>query len=177
MKLALGVPLLLFAVLIAADGVARRGEDLQQYWTRCRQRVLSFLRQPLYIWSITLALVALAAVALLLARSGNDSGVGVSNFELHMRAMLEQWMYARPRTKEFAFGHPLFIFAMVAAARGYRLPACCCCWAPRWGRRMCLIPIAMRIPACCSRWCAPSMASGWASPSPPRCWRSSRGTR
>ncbi len=122
-KFALGVPLLLFAVLIASDGVARHGEDWHDYGTRCRQHVLSFLRQPLYLWSITLAVLALAAMALLLARSGNDSGLGVSNFELHMRSMLEQWMYARPRTKEFAFGNPLFIFAMVAAARGYRLPA------------------------------------------------------
>lgn len=122
-KIALGVPLLLFAVLLAADGVARRGEDWHAYLTRCRQQLLSCLRQPLYLWSITLAVVTLAAVALLLARSGNDSGVGASNFELHLRAMLEQWMYARPRTKEFAFGHPFFIFALVAAARGYRLPA------------------------------------------------------
>jgi len=122
-KLALGVPLLFFFVLIAADAVARHGEEWSAYCARCRQQVLSFCRQPLYIWSITLVMVTLTAVVLLLARSGNDSGVGVSNFELHMRSVLEQWMYARPRTKEFAFGHPLFIFAMIAAARGYRLPA------------------------------------------------------
>lgn len=122
-KFALGGPILLFALLIVSDGVARGGENLHEYWTRCRERLLAFCKQPLHVWSVVLVLVALVAVAIVLARSGNDSGMGVSNFELHMRAMLEQWMYARPRTKEFAFGNPLFIFAMFAAARGYRLLA------------------------------------------------------
>lgn len=119
-KFALAIPLLLFSALIATDGVARAGETLASYGTRCRERLQNFFSQPIHVWGVVVAVVALAAVGLLLARSGNDSGVGVSNFELHLRSMLEQWMVARPRTKEFAFGHPLFIFSIVAAARGYR---------------------------------------------------------
>jgi len=119
-KFALGVPLVLFALLIVTDGVARREENFTSYLARCRERMQQFMSQPIYVWSIVLAVVGIVAIGLLMARSGNDSGVGVSNLELQLRSMLEQWMIARPRTKEFAFGHPLFLFAMVAAARGYR---------------------------------------------------------
>lgn len=119
-KLALAAPLLLFGVLIVTDGVARAGEDLAAYVGRLRDRLRGFFAQPVYLWGILLALTGLILVALVLARSGNDSGVGVSGSELHMRASLEQLLIARPRTKEFAFGVPLFLLAIVAAARGQR---------------------------------------------------------
>jgi len=119
-KLALAMPLLLFGVLIVTDGVAKAGESLADYTARIRARLREFLWKPVYLWGILAAVVALVAVALLLVRSGNDSGVGVSALELKFRAILEQWLVARPRTKEFALGHPLFLFAMIAGARGQR---------------------------------------------------------
>lgn len=122
-KLALAVPLLLFGALIVTDGVAKVGERFADYTARVRDRLREFLWKPLYMWGILAGVVALVAVALLLARSGNDSGVGVSDLELKFRSILEQWMIARPRTKEFALGHPLFLFSMIAGARGQRLLA------------------------------------------------------
>jgi len=100
--------------------VGKAGESLADYTARIRARLREFLWKPVYLWGILAAVVALVAVALLLVRSGNDSGVGVSALELKFRAILEQWLVARPRTKEFALGHPLFLFAMIAGARGQR---------------------------------------------------------
>lgn len=58
----------------------------------------------------------LAFVAyIFVGRSGHTSGVPVWGIELKMRALLEQLMYARPRTKEFMIGHPAFFVAAYAA--------------------------------------------------------------
>lgn len=122
-KVALAVPLLLFGALVVSDGVACGGESFTAYRARCRERLQAFFSQPLNTGAMLIALVALAAVGLMLLRSGNDSGVGVSTLELKFRALLDQVMIARPRTKEFILGFPLFLFAMVAAANRRRLLA------------------------------------------------------
>ena len=58
----------------------------------------------------------LAFVAyIFVGRSGHTSGVPVWGIELKMRALLEQLMYARPRTKEFMIGHPAFFVAAYTA--------------------------------------------------------------
>jgi len=121
-KVAMLVPLLLLLWLIITDGVARPGEAYADFVTRCRERLLGFLRQPIFVWGIAATMVALAALAILLARSGNE-GMDVSKFELQTRMVLERIFVARPRTKEFLFGVPMFIFAMIAGARGSRLAA------------------------------------------------------
>jgi len=119
-KFALAAPLVLFAVLIVAEGVALPGEELGTYSTRVKERLGKFLAQPLYLWAVIVSLAALVVVGLVLIRSGNEGVVGVSTSELRFRAILEQFLIARPRTKEFLFGHPLFLCAMAAATRGKR---------------------------------------------------------
>lgn len=122
-KATLALPLLFFALMIITDGVAKTGETFQAYADRVRVKFQEFMNKPIFLWGIVVGLVALVALGLMIARSGNDSGVGVSNLELKFRAVLDQWLVARPRTKEFGFGHPLFLFSFAAAARGYRLLA------------------------------------------------------
>ena len=121
-KAALSIPLLLLCLLMVTDGVARAGEGMSDYLARCRNALRTFSLNPLSIGTVVLALVGLAALALLLLRSGNE-GMTVSNTELTMRSILERIMIARPRTKEFAIGHPCFLLAMFAGARGWRVPA------------------------------------------------------
>lgn len=48
-----------------------------------------------------------------IGRSGNN-GAPVSNLEIQFRRLLENLMYARPRQKEFMFGHPAVAFALVS---------------------------------------------------------------
>jgi len=121
----LGVKLVLVApvVLVSAYyllGLADLGPDAT--WAErvavARARVESVLSQPLRVGQILTALVALIALGLFVARSGNDPGVGVSPMELKIRALLDKYLLVRPRTKEFLLGHPALIFALAAASAG-----------------------------------------------------------
>jgi hypothetical protein len=82
-------------------------------------RVMS---SPLLVGQLILGLVGLGIVGVILLRSGNDPGVGVSSTELGFRALLNKLLSVRPRTKEFLFGHPFLIFGLAAAHRGLRKP-------------------------------------------------------
>ncbi|HET6645393.1 MAG TPA: DUF5693 family protein [Fimbriimonadales bacterium] len=64
--------------------------------------------------------VVLAAIFVMLLRTGNDSPGDVSSLELKMRNFLDRVLPERPRTKEFLIGHPAFILALTMAFRGER---------------------------------------------------------
>lgn len=119
-KATLIIPLVLFALLVLADGMARAGETYTDYLARCKARLRSILQQPIYVWWVAIAVVALAIFYVIIARSGNDSAVTVTSGEIQLRGFLERILNARPRSKEFAFGHPLFLASLFLANRGYR---------------------------------------------------------
>ena len=79
-----------------------------------------FLSSPLLMGQVVLGLIALAIVAVIVLRSGNDPGVGVSSTELSFRTLLNRIFFVRPRTKEFLFGYPLLVFGLALAATGRR---------------------------------------------------------
>ena len=57
------------------------------------------------------AFVVIAGLLLIyLLRTGNDTTT-VSEYERLFRAMLDNVLFVRPRTKEFLFGHPLLLLA------------------------------------------------------------------
>lgn len=62
---------------------------------------------------VLLALGALAAVALVVLRRGNDPVIGVSELELALRQLLGEY-FARPRFKEL-IGHPLALLGLGAS--------------------------------------------------------------
>lgn len=66
--------------------------------------VRTIARSPV-LWGTALAaLGGLVLIALMLARTGNESPAAVPGIELRIRALLDQWLYVRPRSKElFAF--------------------------------------------------------------------------
>ncbi|MBS1724009.1 MAG: hypothetical protein JSS66_13775 [Armatimonadetes bacterium] len=59
------------------------------------------------------SLLILAAVAFLVIRSGNDAPSAVSDTELRFRALLDKYLYTRPRTKEILVGHPALILGLM----------------------------------------------------------------
>jgi len=66
-----------------------------------------------------LIVAAVAAVgAVYIIRSGNV--VAISETEWEFRTFLDNILVARPRTKEFLFGHPALLLAVAAAVRGHR---------------------------------------------------------
>ena len=71
-------------------------------------------------WHALVILLALAVIALLVLRSGNDAPVGPSGVERQFRTLLDHLLWVRPRTKEFLFGHPLMFLSLALMFRGTR---------------------------------------------------------
>lgn len=78
-----------------------------------------------------LTLGGLAALVLMMARTGNDNPAAVSGFELKFRSLLDSVLFVRPRTKEFMVGHPLLIvgIALWLRAQAAGAPAAWKGWA------------------------------------------------
>jgi len=60
-------------------------------------------------WQFGIALVLMAALALLMMRTGNDNPEVVLDIELRIRQILRDILGVRPRTTEFLIGHPLML--------------------------------------------------------------------
>lgn len=75
------------------------------------------LERPVTLKGIGLFSLVAIIVWIYVGRSGHTAGVPVPIIELKLRAVLEQVMYARPRTKEFMIGHPAFLLAIIALYR------------------------------------------------------------
>ncbi len=73
----------------------------------------SVLAEPARWISLIIALVAVAGLGLMLARTGNDNPAAVSGLELRFRSILDTVLYARPRSKEFLVGHPALILGLL----------------------------------------------------------------
>ena len=116
-KMVLVTPVLLVAAYYGF-GLAALGPKAT--WAERKHAVLDCLTalaaRPLLVGQVIVGIVALVALALFVARSGNDPGVGVSATELKVRSLLDKYLYVRPRTKEFALGHPALLFGLAAAA-------------------------------------------------------------
>ena len=96
------------------------GTDPKRGWVRVRRRLRVLARRAFPLRDVALAALAFLVVALWLARSGNDSGVAVSDFEWKFRALLETLFVARPRTKEFSLCHPAFVLGALCLLRRKR---------------------------------------------------------
>ncbi len=74
------------------------------------------LKNPIFWQQAAIGLVLIVGFAFMASRTGNDGPAGVSGVELKLRALLDQIMFVRPRTKEFMIGHPAMIIALGLAA-------------------------------------------------------------
>ena len=121
----LGVKLVLVAPVLLVTafhglGLAALGPDAP--WAERRTAIAECLRglaaRPLLVGQVVVGIVALVALALFVARSGNDPGVGVSATELKVRSLLDKYLLVRPRTKEFLLGHPALLLGLACSASG-----------------------------------------------------------
>ncbi|GBC93937.1 hypothetical protein HRbin15_02439 [bacterium HR15] len=99
-KVAHVLPLLLVGAFYAAYAVGS-----WDFWRR-------WLQQPIFWWQAGVAMMVLLALVLMLIRTGNEAPGAVSDLELRARALLENLMNVRPRTKEFLIGHPALVVAL-----------------------------------------------------------------
>lgn len=118
-KLAHVAPLLL-ALAIIAGGIAWRPSTWKEQKATLRANLADIMGEPILVWQTIAALVVIVLIGVAVARSGNDSGVGVSGFELKIRAILDRVLFVRPRTKEFLIGHPILLAGIAAAMIGRR---------------------------------------------------------
>ena len=72
-------------------------------------------------WHVAAAAVGLAALAMLVIRSGNEASGAVLPMEMELRAALDKFLGVRPRTKEVFIGHPIMILGLLLALRRVRL--------------------------------------------------------
>lgn len=114
------VPLLLVALTVVAGGIALPEETWARWKARAQSQFRAAMEEPARFGLLIVGIVALAAIMLIVARTGNDAGVGVSGAELKGRAILDRILPVRPRTKEFLVGHPLFILGLAWWWRGRR---------------------------------------------------------
>ncbi len=70
------------------------------------------LASPINWSSVVLGFGILVMLGLMIARTGNDNGVGASDGEVAFRGILDRVLFVRPRTKEFMIGHPLLILGI-----------------------------------------------------------------
>ncbi len=123
-KLAHIVPILIGAFAIAS-GIVWSPASLKEQKERIARNIDRIAKNPVLVWQAAVAFIILGSVAFLVARSGNEAGVGVSPIELKIRAMLDKLLYVRPRTKEFLVGHPalyLGIACLMAGKRNWAAP-------------------------------------------------------
>ncbi|MFD1848660.1 DUF5693 family protein [Oceanobacillus bengalensis] len=68
------------------------------------------LQAEVKYWHVLVGILIAAAFLYYVSRTGN-AGI-VSDLELVIRNKLEEWLYVRPRTKEFLIGFPLYLLAL-----------------------------------------------------------------
>jgi hypothetical protein len=83
------------------------------------------MRSPITWGTVAIGIVLLITLAVVIARTGNDTGVGASDSELAFRNVLDRFLYVRPRTKEFMVGHPMLVVACGLFALLSKLKANC----------------------------------------------------
>ncbi len=76
---------------------------------------------PVKVGYILILGVLVIALGVYVMRTGND-GVSVSGLERSFRALLDQLLVVRPRTKEFLIGHPIFLLLIYYGYKKGGLP-------------------------------------------------------
>jgi len=109
------IPIVVAAVVYFLNLRARDERPWPRVLDDARRQALRLATQPILLYQVAAALAAFVVLALVVLRSGNDPGVGVSGGELKVRALLDQLLYARPRFKEFLIGHPAMVVGLALA--------------------------------------------------------------
>lgn len=115
-KLATALPILVVGA-VYLTGASGGAGSLAEEIAGVKARLSAFLEHPLRVWHTVALFAGVIALGLVLARSGNDAGVGVSDLELRFRALLDQALGIRPRTKEFLIGHPALLLGLALSGR------------------------------------------------------------
>jgi len=121
-KFAQFLPLMIIALVWLARSMPWYAEvdsgQTRAEWPAIWAGLRGALAQPIVYWHAAAAMIGLAALAMLMIRSGNEAGGTVLPFELQLRALLDKILIVRPRTKEVLLGHPAMMLALLMLMRG-----------------------------------------------------------
>lgn len=118
------LPMVVVVFLMTA-GLPIFGKPLSQVWADVKSNLRKVAASPMFFWHAFAAVALLGFIGVVILRTGNEPGVGVSSIELHLRALLDRILVVRPRTKEFMVGHPamlLGIALLMTRRRNWGLP-------------------------------------------------------
>ncbi len=90
--------------------------ELPPLWAGLRQALEQFVAY----WHVAVALAALAALGMLVVRSGHEITGAVLPMEMELRTALDRLLSVRPRSKEVFLGHPVMLLALLLTMRGVR---------------------------------------------------------
>lgn len=79
------------------------------------------MNSSIKIWMVVVGLIGAAIGAYYILRTGHDSELVPSTFEMLMRNTLETDLIARPRTKEFLFAFPAIMLLVYTAIRRFKI--------------------------------------------------------
>ncbi|ASN04114.1 DUF5693 family protein [Virgibacillus necropolis] len=82
----------------------------KRYGSMNAKEVNTILKTPVKYWHIIIITIVGLMAFYYISRTGNAGSV--SELELLIRHKLEEYLYVRPRTKEFLIGFPLYILAL-----------------------------------------------------------------
>jgi len=81
--------------------------------------IKTFVLEDIKIIYVLLSAILLIVGYIYIARTGHETNVQPSTFEMIMRNILEEKLLARPRTKEFLMGFPALMVALYFARKKY----------------------------------------------------------
>lgn len=120
-KFAQLLPLMIVLVVMLARTFgptdARNANRPATGWAALRAGLVTATGAVVRYWHAIAIFAALGAVAFMIMRSGNESAVEVSSLELKLRALLDQILVVRPRTKEIFFGYPALLMGLYLLLR------------------------------------------------------------
>lgn len=117
-KLAQLAPLAFFCVIfVSYYGIFEKERKCSTLKIR---DIITALQWTIPVWALVLVGVIGIVGYYYIARTGHESSVSVSTFELILRNVLEENLLARPRTKEFLVAFPCIMLAVYSAVR--RMP-------------------------------------------------------
>ncbi len=121
-KFAQALPLMILAAMFAVRATDGYVEALSTgpRWRALRAGALDVGRAVVRYWHVGAIFGALATLAILLMRSGNEPAVGVSGIELQFRGLIDQVLGVRPRSKEIFVGYPALFVGLMLLLHGRR---------------------------------------------------------
>lgn len=116
-KLAQVLPLLIvLAVMLARSTAAWKQAGAG--WPALRAGLSAAGEAVIKYWHAVAIMFGLAVLGFMLLRSGNESAVEVPGWERSVRALLDQLLIARPRTKEILVGYPALFLGLLLLLKG-----------------------------------------------------------